>query len=71
MFGRRGTPQGSSTKVSDAASPFLRTFSEQSERYIERAKECQSRREYVQASAWAAQARRCLENIDRIRCALE
>jgi len=71
MFGKRSAPQGSSTKAADAASPFLRVFGDQALRFIERAKECQSRREYTAASAWAAQAQRCLTNVDRIRRALE
>lgn len=70
MFGRRGTPQGASTKARDQAAPYLKTFQEQTDRFLSKARECHSRGEYALASSWAAQARRCVDNAQRIEAAL-
>lgn len=75
MFGRRAAPMGASFKEPKArrqtsadrdAAPFLRTFDRQIEDYIDRAKAYQAQGVPARASFWAAQARRAVDNRDRM-----
>jgi len=80
MFGKRPAPMGASfnepkpqrvSKARDQASPFLRTFQQQADAYVERARERLSSGDPARASFWASQARRVINNRDRIEEALQ
>ncbi|USN16759.1 hypothetical protein STRZYGA_00380 [Brevundimonas phage vB_BpoS-Strzyga] len=79
MWGRKPAPMGASfkepkpqrlTKAHIAAAPILDECERQIARFIERARERQSSGDPVQASYWASQARRVINNRDRIEAAL-
>lgn len=67
MFGRRIAAQGASTKARDMAAPYLRTFTEQTDRFIARAREAQNAGDPNGARYWVAQAQRTIANTERIQ----
>ena len=69
MFGRRIAAQGASTKARDMAAPYLRTFAEQMDRFIARAREAQAAGDAAGAQYWVAQAQRVIANTERIQAA--
>lgn len=80
MFGRRAAPQGASfnepkpqraSKARDYATPFLRTFQQQADTYVERARQRLASGDPAGASFWAGEARRAVTNRDRIEEALQ
>lgn len=79
MWGRRTAPQGASFKepkqprrgkAYDHAAPLLEICERQIAEFIDRAKAHQSSGDPVRASYWASQARRVIDNRDRIEAAL-
>ncbi|USN16530.1 hypothetical protein POLEWNIK_00040 [Brevundimonas phage vB_BpoS-Polewnik] len=79
MWGRKPAPMGASfkqpkpqrlSKAHQDAAPMLDTFARQIDQFIERAKERQSSGDPAGASYWASQARRVIDNRDRVEAVL-